>query len=174
MSTTINPNYVYSPSNNVCYPYSLYDAYKDSGSWPNDGVEITPEVYEAYFLTNAPEGKVRKYDASKKTFSWEDIPPYQYSATEKQEIGRSIRNTFVKATDVMMLSDYTINDTLLTDDQKKEVADTRIAFKTWPTLDNWWNSPLPDVPQWIIDDAHRNRNYNHPTTEQWPLPPFAS
>ncbi|CCE26322.1 g299 [Yersinia phage phiR1-37] len=173
MNTEVNLNYMYSPSLDVCYPYILYQSYKDSGTWPTDGIEITPEVYEAYFLTNAPEGKKRTYDASKKTFSWKDIPPYQYSTVEKQDIGRGIRNTFIRATDVMMLSDYTINDTLLTDKQKEEVTSTRIAFKTWPTLDNWWDMPLPSVPQWIIDDAHDNRGYIHPSANQWPLPPFA-
>lgn len=174
MDNLVNSNYMYSPSLDTCYPYALYDAYKDSGTWPTDGVEITSEIYEMYFLTTPPDGKRRKYDASTKTFSWEDIPPYQYSATEKQEIGRSIRNTFIQATDVMMLSDYTINDTLLTDEQKEEVTATRIAFKTWPTTDNWWDTPLPTVPQWIIDDAAKNRAYAHPTEDQWPLPPFAS
>lgn len=174
MDNLFNPNYVYSPSLDICYPYALYDAYKDSGTWPTDGIEVTPEIYEAFFLTNAPDGKKRKYDSAKKTFSWVNIPPYQYSATEKQEIGRSIRNTFIRATDVMMLSDYTINDTLLTDEQKEEVTATRIAFKTWPTLDNWWNMDLPSVPQWIINDAHDNRAYEHPTKDQWPLPPFNS
>lgn len=166
-------NFYYSPSTGGCYPESLYDAYVDSGTWPTDGVKISEEIHTQFFLDSTPEGKERYWDPSTKTFKWIDVPTYQYSEEEKKSIGRVYRNNFVIATDVMMLSDYTINDTLLTDDQKKEVADTRIAFKTWPTLANWWNTSLPSVPQWIIDDANKNRNYNHPTTDQWPLPPFA-
>lgn len=165
--------YFYSPSVDTCYPEILYDAYVDSGTWPTDGIRISDELYVEFFLSTPPENKKRYWNSSTKTFSWSDIPAYQYSDEEKKTIGRTYRNNFVIATDVMMLSDYTINDTLLTDEQKKEVADTRIAFKTWPTLANWWNVPLPSVPQWIIDDAHDNRGYTHPTTDQWPLPPFA-
>lgn len=172
--STSNSEYVYSPSLNTCYPYVLYEAYKNSGSWPTDGIEISSNTYSAYFLTNPPEGKMRVYNATSKTFSWEDIPPYQYSASEKKAIGRGFRNAFIRATDVMMLADYTINDIVLTATQKEEVTATRIAFKTWPTLDKWWDMALPSVPQWIIDDAHNNRDYNHPTEDQWPLPPFTS
>lgn len=170
----LNTNYFYSPSLDTCYPFALYDAYQNNDSWPKDGIEVSSLIYEQFFLSSPPEGKMRKWNRSSKTFSWEDIPVRQYSDDEKKEIGRSIRNTFVKATDVMMLSDYTINDTLLTDEQKEEVTATRIAFKTWPTFDNWWDMDLPSVPQWIIDDAHNNRGYNHPTEDQWPLPPFTS
>ena len=165
--------YYYSPTTDTCYPAALYNAYIDSGTWPSDGIKTTEEIYLTYFV-NIPEGKQRHWNASTKTFSWIDIPEYQYSAIEKQEIGRKFRNKFVFATDVMMLSDYTMNDTLLTDEQKEEIANTRIAFKVWPTTDNWWDTPLPTVPQWIIDDAAKNRAYEHPTEDQWPLPPFAS
>jgi hypothetical protein len=164
--------YFYSPSKDCCYPSELYLAYVDSGDWPTDGVKISENLFNDFFLVEVPEGKYRKWNSSKSTFTWENIPHKQYTDEEKKATGRIYRTNFIFATDVMMLADYTINDTVLTDAQKKEIVDTRIAFKVWPTLDNWWNSPLPDVPQWIIDDAHKNRKYNHPTTDQWPLPPF--
>jgi hypothetical protein len=166
--------FYYSPSVDVCYPGFLYESYKDSGTWPADGVSISEAVHIEFFLNSPPDGKRRHWNSTTKTFSWEVVPAYVYSDIEKQEVGRRLRNNFVFATDVMMLSDYTMNDTLLTDKQKQDVANTRIAFKIWPTNDNWWNTPLPTVPQWIIDDATKNRKYHHPTSNEWPLPPFTS
>ncbi|EKE2804583.1 phage tail protein [Salmonella enterica] len=52
----------------------------------------------------------------------------------------------------MTITDYTIGDVYLTEDQLQELLNTRLAFKKWPETENWPNVPLPEVPEWIINE----------------------
>lgn len=49
--------YFYSAKNNAFYPDVLRDEYEKAGSWPNDLVEITDDLYDALFAGQS-DGKV--------------------------------------------------------------------------------------------------------------------
>lgn len=49
--------YFYSAKNNAFYPDVLRDEYEQAGSWPNDLVEITDDLYDALFAGQSA-GKV--------------------------------------------------------------------------------------------------------------------
>lgn len=66
-------DYRYSKSNNSFYPYEMKESYESSGTWPDDGVDVTDEVFITY-ISNPPDGKVRGPD-DKGMPSWVDIPP---------------------------------------------------------------------------------------------------
>ncbi|RBO14360.1 tail fiber assembly protein [Pantoea sp. 3_1284] len=64
--------FLYSPSTDGMYPLNMKDDYVSAGSWPQDGVEISQEIYEE-FNANPPEGKRRALVGEK--MKWVDIPP---------------------------------------------------------------------------------------------------
>lgn len=49
--------YFYSAKNNAFYPDVLRDEYEQAGSWPDDLVEITDDLYDALFAGQS-DGKV--------------------------------------------------------------------------------------------------------------------
>ncbi|AKP32168.1 tail fiber assembly protein [Yersinia aleksiciae] len=77
---------------------------------------------------------------------------------------RSHRNALIVATDPMMVSDYSINDTPLTKAQRSELTVTRAAYRAWPTLENWPLIELPELPQWLLIESV-NQGYIIPS---WP------
>ncbi|EAW8083229.1 hypothetical protein DQK58_09880 [Salmonella enterica subsp. enterica serovar Mississippi] len=84
-----------------------------------------------------------------------EVAPYIVGADTVEQVeynARSVRNSFIANTDAMTIPDYTINDEYLTDEQRQELLDTRLAFKKWPETENWPNAPLPEVPEWIINE----------------------
>ncbi|EOU2726208.1 MULTISPECIES: tail fiber assembly protein [Enterobacteriaceae] len=50
-------NYIYGPKNNAFYPLSLKEVYEQAGSWPDDGIEISDDVYETFL--QSPPDKIR-------------------------------------------------------------------------------------------------------------------
>ncbi|CNG46970.1 tail fiber assembly protein [Yersinia similis] len=82
-------------------------------------------------------------------------------------VARRYRDAFIEATDPMMVSDYSIDDMPLTSEQRRELAETRLAFKTWPTQENWPRIELPDIPYWLLIEAV-NQGYRVPV---WPAGP---
>lgn len=67
--------YFYSADNNAFYDDELKDAYLAAGSWPNDAVEVSNEVF-VEFISTPPAGKVRApVDGLP---AWADIPPPTY------------------------------------------------------------------------------------------------
>lgn len=77
---------------------------------------------------------------------------------------RNLRNAFLKATDPLMVFDFTINDEMISEEQRREAAGTRIAFKTWPKTPGWPMVPLPSVPEWMMEQAVKNGFVN----KAWP------
>ncbi|HDL8251651.1 phage tail protein [Yersinia kristensenii] len=63
-----------------------------------------------------------------------------------------------------MVSDYSIDDTLLTNAQRAELTATRALYRAWPTLESWPLIELPELPQWLLVEAV-NQGYIVPT---WP------
>lgn len=72
-------NYIYSPSNANFYPVAMKQSYVDSGTWPEDGKEITDEIFEE-FIQSPPEGKIRGDIEGMP--GWVDMPP----PTEEEKI----------------------------------------------------------------------------------------
>lgn len=66
-------NFIFSPSENAFYPYSLEETYIAAGSWPGDGVEVDDAVFYD-FTGEAPAGKMR-ITGNDGFPIWGDIPP---------------------------------------------------------------------------------------------------
>lgn len=77
---------------------------------------------------------------------------------------RALRNAFLKATDPLMVIDYSINDELISEDQRREAAKTRVAMKAWPKTPGWPMVPLPSVSEWLMAQAIQNGFVN----KTWP------
>lgn len=46
-------DYIYSPSTNMFYPYAIKHLYVASGTWPDDGIDVTTEMV-IEFTTDRP------------------------------------------------------------------------------------------------------------------------
>ncbi|NRN29072.1 tail fiber assembly protein [Photorhabdus heterorhabditis] len=68
-----NKNYVFSASNKAFYPISLQQDYIEAGSWPNDPVPVTDDIFNE-FSGIPPTGKIRS-SGEDGLPCWEDIPP---------------------------------------------------------------------------------------------------
>ncbi|WP_145564360.1 tail fiber assembly protein [Yersinia aldovae] len=79
-------------------------------------------------------------------------------------LARQYRDAFITATDPMMVSDYCIGDTQLTEAQRTELMEARTAYRSWPTVENWPLIELPELPQWLLVEAV-NQGYRVPV---WP------
>ncbi|WP_429873708.1 tail fiber assembly protein [Escherichia coli] len=66
-------NFIFSPSANAFYPYSLKDNYIAAGSWPADGIEVDDAVFYE-FTGKTPAGKIR-IAGSDGLPAWGDAPP---------------------------------------------------------------------------------------------------
>ncbi|HEO9142853.1 TPA: tail fiber assembly protein [Enterobacter asburiae] len=66
--------YYYSAKNNAFYPAKLVSSYEDSGSWPEDAIEVDDEVYNEFSAEITPEGKVRIAGESGMPV-WDDFSP---------------------------------------------------------------------------------------------------
>ncbi|HFK5809356.1 hypothetical protein IB212_15410 [Enterobacter sp. E12] len=73
--------YVYSASTNAFYPFSLKPDYESAGSWPDDGVDVTKEVF-LEFSGTPPAGKERGVGEDGLPV-WVDIPPTPNSVLRK-------------------------------------------------------------------------------------------
>ncbi|AKA37443.1 tail fiber assembly protein [Yersinia ruckeri] len=80
---------------------------------------------------------------------------------QQAAVARRYRDNFIRATDPMMVSDYSIDDAPLTEPQRRELIATRLAFKQWPTLAGWPLIELPvigesDKSRWLLTEAVNN------------------
>ncbi|PSH16002.1 phage tail protein [Yersinia pseudotuberculosis] len=155
--------YFYSHTNNSFYPADLIESYQQAGTWPEDGIEVTDDVFIMYSGT-PPEGKVRgTVDGMP---AWVNIPaPPELTSDELAATARSYRDAFITATDSMMVSDYCLGDTQLTEAQRTELMEARTAYRSWPTLENWPLIELPELPQWLLVETV-NQGYRVP---EWPV-----
>ncbi|MGL4486522.1 MAG: phage tail protein [Yersinia sp. (in: enterobacteria)] len=90
---------------------------------------------------------------------------------QQAAVARRYRDAFIKATDPMMVSDYSIEDQLITEEQRTELVAIRLAYKQWPSQDGWPLIELPvitptgtDKPSWLLVEAVNN-GYQVPV---WP------
>lgn len=73
-----------------------------------------------------------------------------------QTNARRVRDSFINNTDKLTIVDYSIDDQLLTSEQRQELFAIRAAFKSWPQLTGWPAVPLPSVPAWIAAELQLN------------------
>ena len=147
-------NYWFSPVNNAFYPVALKDSYEKAGSLPNDLVEVDDTVFEEFSAT-PPEGKIRDVGNDGMPI-WIDIPVVEVRPDQIKARARSLRDEFIVSTDRMLVSDFTVNNVLLTSEQLSELLDVRQKFKVWPELEGWPAIELPAIPQWILIEAVNN------------------
>ncbi|EUM17872.1 MULTISPECIES: tail fiber assembly protein [Enterobacter cloacae complex] len=147
-------NYWFSPANNAFYPVALKESYVNAGSLPNDLIEVEDSVFSEFSAT-PPEGKLRGIGSDGFPI-WIDIPIVEESPEQIQARARALRDEFIVSTDRMLVSDYTINNVLLTSEQQAELLDVRQKFKVWPESEGWPDIALPAIPQWILIEAANN------------------
>lgn len=78
--------YVFSPSTKSFYLTDLESEYRKSNTWPDDGIEVSDEVFEQFSGT-PPEGKMRGAGADSMP-AWVDLPP-----PTKEELVDTANNT---------------------------------------------------------------------------------
>ncbi|ERT14811.1 tail fiber assembly protein [Photorhabdus temperata] len=66
-------NYIFSALNKAFYPLSLQQDYIEAGSWPNDPISVTDDIFNE-FSGMPPIGKILSYGEDGLP-CWEDIPP---------------------------------------------------------------------------------------------------
>lgn len=71
---------VYSPSENVIYPSSLYAGYVAAGTWPDDGILVSDEDAAAFSGGNKPTGKMLGMENGSLVWIDEPIQPSQLIA----------------------------------------------------------------------------------------------
>lgn len=141
---------------NSFYPKSLLSVYADAGSLPSDTIEVSDKIFDE-FTQNRP-GKIR-ISGDDGYPAWKDAPPL--SSDQLSLTARQYRDAFIRATDPMMVSDYSIGDVPLTEDQRRELIATRAMYRTWPTLAGWPLIVLPaigkfDKSHWLLVEAVNN------------------
>lgn len=89
-----------------------------------------------------------------------EVTPEMYAQQARRQ-----RDNFLKITDHFVITDYTINDVYLSEEQRQELFSVRLSFKQWPKQPGWPDIPFPDIPQWIADEII-NTGYALPV---WPV-----
>lgn len=83
--------YIFSKSTLSFYPAEMEEAYQQAGTWPDDGVDVTEEIFNE-FNSTAPDGKQRGADADGYP-AWVDIPQTEVDiSTARQQKQAEIEN----------------------------------------------------------------------------------
>lgn len=85
--------FIYSAKNNAFYPLDMQEDYENTGSWPDDGVEVDSETFSE-FISPAPAGKVRAAGENGLP-AWVDVPPL---TTEEITVQNESKRTDLKRT----------------------------------------------------------------------------
>ena len=91
-------SYLFSASENAFYPTSLQHLYVDAGTWPEDGVEVSDEMFLVYSAM-PPPGKIR--GVIKGMPAWTDMPPP--TREELIAIAEQVRQQLLAHADAVML-----------------------------------------------------------------------
>lgn len=65
--------FIYSAKNNAFYPVDMKEDYVAAGSWPDDGVEVSRDIF-IEFTNTSLSGKIRKLGTDGLP-TWGDLPP---------------------------------------------------------------------------------------------------
>ncbi len=145
------------------YPQEWKEEYLATGSWPDDALLLTKKEQTKYWKHVPATGKM--LGVMKGRPVWLDIPPLPAPHGDTlAALARRYRDAFIKTTDSITVIDYSIDDSPLTDTQRAELTATRAAYRAWPTVENWPQVELPELPQWLLIEAV-NQGYCIPN---WP------
>lgn len=147
-------NYYYSALTNAFYPETLLESYKEAGTLPDDIQALSEDVFREFTAT-PPEGK-RRVAGEEGLPVWDAIPPVVFTEDEVKSRARRLRDSFITATDTMLVADYSINDIALTEAERTELLSVRQDFKKWPNQEGWPAIELPKIPQWLLIEAANN------------------
>ncbi|MBS9422506.1 tail fiber assembly protein [Photorhabdus caribbeanensis] len=139
-------NYVFSALNKAFYPLSLQQDYIEAGSWPNDSISVTDDIFNE-FSGIPPIGKILS-SGEDGLPCWEDIPPP--TKEELISVAENQRTQFISIAnekimplaDAMELDIATDEEMLLFKEWKKyRVMLNRVDTSTAPEID-WPIAPL--------------------------------
>lgn len=147
-------SYVFSPKKNAFYPLSLKAIYVNAGTWPEDATQVDDSVY-IEFAGPSPEGKSRQAGPDGLPV-WGDVKAVERSEEQIKARARALRDSFILSTDKLFIDDYTIDNVLLSEEQRSELRQTRADYKNWPECNDWPGIELPDIPQWLLIEAANN------------------
>ncbi|EPD1595154.1 phage tail protein [Yersinia enterocolitica] len=156
-------NAMFSPSTVTFYAENMIKDGSYGDSLPDDLIIPTTEELTLYWKQMPPINK--QLGVIDNRPAWVDVSLSQMLTSDQlAAIARQYRNAFIVATDPMMVSDYSIDDTPLTEIQRTVLTTTRAAYRVWPTLEDWPLIELPEPPQWLLIEAV-NQGYRVPV---WP------
>ncbi|CNH92821.1 phage tail assembly chaperone [Yersinia alsatica] len=145
--------YYWSAKNNAFFPMLTSTNYEKAGWDLSDAIEVNNELFNTF--TDIPAGKERTVDNEGMPCFIDAIAivPPELTPDELAATARRYRDAFIIATDCMMVSDYCIDDTPLTEAQRTELLAIRSNYRAWPTQENWPLIELPEIPQWLLIEA---------------------
>ncbi|WP_323851463.1 tail fiber assembly protein [Xenorhabdus szentirmaii] len=133
-------NYIYSAKTNSFYPIAWKQRYVEAESWPDDGVEISEEIFNDFGET--PAGKMRVAGADGLP-AWGDIPPP--TLEELQQIAESQKRQLLRtATEDIDICQDAVDLDIATDAEKSALTEWR---KYRVLLNRVDCSTAPDI-QW--------------------------
>ncbi|MDB6372679.1 tail fiber assembly protein [Photorhabdus bodei] len=139
-------NYVFSALNKAFYPLSLQQDYIEAGSWPNDPISVTDDIFNTFSVI-PPTGKILSCGENGLP-CWEDTPPP--TKEELISIAESQRTQFISHANekITPLSDAEELDIatdeemrLLKEWKKYRVMLNRVDTSKAPEID-WPTPPL--------------------------------
>ncbi|WP_445497118.1 tail fiber assembly protein [Photorhabdus sp. SF281] len=139
-------NYVFSTLNKAFYPLSLQQDYVDAGSWPNDSIPVTDDIFNK-FSGMPPIGKRLSYGEDSLP-CWEDIPPptkeelIAIAEIQRAQFISLANEKITPLADAVELDIATNEEVLLLKEWKKyRVILNRVDTLTAPEID-WPIAPL--------------------------------
>ncbi|WFQ80928.1 tail fiber assembly protein [Xenorhabdus sp. SF857] len=139
-------NYFYSAKNNAFCPIAWKQNYVDAGSWPDDGIAVSVDVFNEFAINAPPAGKIRIAGPDGLP-SWGDIPPptsaelQQQAESQKRHLMSQAANAITPlqyAADLKMATNA--EQSKLTEWKKYTVLLNRVDCSTAPDID-WPKTP---------------------------------
>lgn len=132
---------IFSPSRNVFFNQEWRTQYEDAGSWPSDGLEVSPDTFLEFGVGTPPLGKVRSSDGEGMPI-WVDAPA---SSDDALAAGaRQQRDVLLRISDWTQLGD-------IAEETKTRWAIYRAALRNvcqqsgFPREIVWPEKPVSDV-----------------------------
>ncbi|MDC9621380.1 tail fiber assembly protein [Xenorhabdus sp. XENO-7] len=138
--------YFYSAKKNAFFPKVLMQDYINAGSWPDDGIDVSDDVYSEFVGNIPPKGKIRI--AGKDGLpAWEDIPPltqeelYRQAEVKRKQLMIYAKDIIAPLQDAVDLGINTsIEESALSEWRKYRVRLNRIDCSIAPNIE-WPKQP---------------------------------
>ena len=92
-------SYIFSATENAFYPLSMRQQYADAGTWPENGIQVSDDIFNEFTATPEP-GKMR-IAGSDGLPAWSDIPPPSHE--ELIAIAEQVSQQLLTQADAVML-----------------------------------------------------------------------